>query len=85
MAVPPSDRGSLIAELRRDIARVAPAWSAAVTRAEGLAESETAEEDLAGPYLTLRFLRLLGASLRDIERVGVPRIPGGLRLLADGR
>jgi acyl-CoA reductase-like NAD-dependent aldehyde dehydrogenase len=80
-----TERLSLIARLRRDVARIAPEWSAAVARAEGLGPSEAAEEELAGPYLTLRQLRLLRASLRDIARGGVPRIPGGVTTLPDGR
>ena len=52
---------------------------------EGLDRVEAAEEDLAGPYLTLRYLRLLAASLRDIERAGVPRVPGPVTTRSDGR
>jgi acyl-CoA reductase-like NAD-dependent aldehyde dehydrogenase len=71
--------------LRRDIARVAPDWSAAIARMEGLDATEASEEVLAGPYVTLRYLRLLAGSLRDIARGGVPRIPGGISTLPDGR
>ena len=85
VAVSPRDRLALIADLRRDIARMAPAWAAAVARTEGLDDAEAGEEDLAGPYVTLRYLRLLRASLRDIDRGGVPLIPGGLTTMADGR
>lgn len=85
VAVSPNDRVRLIAELRRDIAGIAPAWTAAVAELEGLGASEAAEEELAGPYLTLRNLRLLGSSLRDIARGGVPRIPGGVTTRRDGR
>ena len=85
VAVPPRERLRLVDELRRDIAAVADRWSATVAGAEGLDESEAAEEDLAGPYVTLRYLRLLSASLRDFERGGVPRIPGGVMTLANGR
>jgi hypothetical protein len=85
VSVSATERLSLIARLRRDVARIAPEWSAAAARAEGLGPSEAAEEELAGPYLTLRQLRLLRASLRDIARGGVPRIPGGVTTLPDGR
>jgi acyl-CoA reductase-like NAD-dependent aldehyde dehydrogenase len=84
-AVPADDRVRLIAELRRDIALISADWTAAAAAIEGLARSEAAEEELAGPYLTLRFLRLLGSSLRDIARGGVPRIPGGVTTLPDGQ
>ena len=84
VAVSPRDRLALITDLRRDIARTAPGWTAAVARVKGLDPSEAAEEELAGPYLTLRQLRLLNSSLRDIARGGVPRIPGGVTTAADG-
>ena len=85
VAVSPDARLAIVAQLRRDVARIAPRWAAAVAEAEGLGTSEVAEEDLAGPYLTLRYMRLLRASLRDIARRGVPRIPGDVITLPDGR
>jgi acyl-CoA reductase-like NAD-dependent aldehyde dehydrogenase len=85
LATSPADRLALVNELRADIARVAPEWSAVVARMEGLRGAEVSEEVLAGPYVTLRQLRLLGRSLRDIHRGGVPRIPGGVTTRADGR
>ena len=47
-------------------------------RAEALdpADSQSAEETLVGPYATIRYLRSLRRSLRDLERGDVPRIPG---------
>ncbi|MEP7041069.1 MAG: aldehyde dehydrogenase family protein [Chloroflexota bacterium] len=71
--------------MRRDIARVAPDWTAAIAALEGLGGLEAAEEELAGPYITLRTLRLLGSSLRDIARGQAPRIPCGVTTLPDGR
>jgi aldehyde dehydrogenase family protein len=85
VAVSPSARIALIAQLRRDMARIAPAWAAAVADAEGLSLFEAAEEELAGPYLTLRNLRLLAASLGEIARGGAPRIPGGVTTRPDGQ
>jgi acyl-CoA reductase-like NAD-dependent aldehyde dehydrogenase len=85
VAVPASERLRLIAELRRDIAAIAPQWTAAVAALEGLGDGEAAEEELAGPYLTLRYLRLLRSSLRDIARGGVPRIPGGVTTRPEGQ
>jgi acyl-CoA reductase-like NAD-dependent aldehyde dehydrogenase len=84
-AVSPEDRLTIVAQLRPDVARIAPEWAAAVAEAESLGPSEEAEEHLAGAYLTLRHLRLLDASLRDIARGGVPHIPGGITTLPDGR
>jgi acyl-CoA reductase-like NAD-dependent aldehyde dehydrogenase len=76
---------TLVRQLRRDVARIAPEWSAAVAEAEGLGPFEAAEEELAGPYLTLRHLRMTSASLREIARGGAPRVPGGITTLSDGR
>lgn len=85
VAVAPEDRLRLVDELRQEVAAVAERWSAAVAEAEGLDSHEAAEEALAGPYVTLRQLRLIRVSLGDIARGGVPRIPGPVRTLPDGR
>jgi acyl-CoA reductase-like NAD-dependent aldehyde dehydrogenase len=85
VAVSPTDRLRLVNELRRDIARVADQWSSAVAQAEGMPPGDAAEVALAGPYLALRQLRLLGRSLKDIADRGTPRIPGPVTTLADGR
>jgi acyl-CoA reductase-like NAD-dependent aldehyde dehydrogenase len=85
VAVSPADRVRIVNEVRRDIAGVADQWSSAVAEAEGLSPDEAAEEVLAGPYLILRQLRLIGRSLRDIAKRGVPRIPGPVTTLLDGR
>jgi acyl-CoA reductase-like NAD-dependent aldehyde dehydrogenase len=85
VAVSPLDRLRLVRELRRDVAGIADRWASAVAEAEGLAPNEAAEAWLTGPYLTLRQLRFFEQSLRGIARNGVPRIPGGIATLHDGR
>lgn len=85
MAVGPDARIRLIDELRADVASVADAWAAAVAEVEGLNRSEASEETIAGPYIVLRYLRLLGASLRGVARTGAPRIPGPVTMRPDGR
>ena len=85
LAVPPRARIELIDELRKDVAAVADQWTAAVAEAEGLGPDEASEEAMAGPYITLRQLRMLRRSLRGIARRGVPRIPGRVTTLPDGR
>jgi acyl-CoA reductase-like NAD-dependent aldehyde dehydrogenase len=66
---------------------VADRWAAEAARAKGLApfDPAVAEEVLSGPYITLRHLRLQRRSLLDIARWGVPRIPGPVTTLPDGR
>lgn len=72
------DRRGLLAELRRDFARVAERWAEACRVAEGIpAGIPTAgEEWIAGPYFILRNLRLLETALADVEAQGHPQIPG---------
>jgi acyl-CoA reductase-like NAD-dependent aldehyde dehydrogenase len=85
--VPASARISLIDEVARDVAAVADEWAAASAEAVGLddADPASAEPSLEGPYLVLRYLRLLRRSLVGIERDGVPPIPGGIRSVAGGQ
>jgi len=87
VATAPSARIRLLDELMRDVAAVADRWVAACVEAEGLdpAEPSSAEEAIVGPYFVLRYLRLLRASLRGIERAGTPRIPGPVTTRPDGR
>ena len=85
MAVSAAERADLVDELRRDVAGVADTWTSAVANAEGLSSHEASEESIAGPYLTLRSLRLLRASLLQISRTGSPRIPGGVTVTPEGR
>ncbi|MEO7333712.1 MAG: aldehyde dehydrogenase family protein [Gemmatimonadales bacterium] len=87
LAVSVPARIGILDELIRGVHAASGRWIAACLAEEGLDPSTptSAEEILVGPYLTLRNLRLLRRSLMDIERRGVPRIPGGVRDLPDGR
>jgi hypothetical protein len=62
-------------------------WVIAACEAKGIApESPTAAEELtAGPLAVLRYLRLLLASLTDIDRSGRPRLPSKPTSGSDGR
>jgi acyl-CoA reductase-like NAD-dependent aldehyde dehydrogenase len=81
------ERIRLIDVVRRDLASIADAWASAGIAAEGLDPNAPAsgEEALVGPYVVLRYLRILRESLVDIERHGAPRIAGGLRTRPDGQ
>jgi len=88
VATAPAARIRLLDELVRDVAAVADRWVAACVEAEGLDPgdaSSAGEKAIIGPYLVLRYLRLLRASLRGIERTGTPRIPGPVAARPDGR
>ncbi len=67
--------------------RAAPEWNAAACQAKGIApDSATAGEDVAtGPLATVRYLRLLIRSLRDINEHGRPQLPGEVEPGPDGR
>jgi len=78
VSLPIAERIVLLERLARDVAAVAERWAGAGILAKGLdpAGPAASEEWIAGPYLVLRNLRLLGRTLRDIQAHGQPRIPG---------
>lgn len=75
--VPIRDRLDLLDACAAATIAVAPEAVRAGCEAKGLAFDgpDSVEEWLGGPVCVLRTLRLLAASLRDIERHGHPRIP----------
>ncbi|WP_163864148.1 aldehyde dehydrogenase family protein [Myxococcus eversor] len=82
------ERLSLLEELSRGYMAIAEPSVRAACEAKGIDPNGplAGEEWLAGPMVVVRNLRLLAASLRDIQRHGVPRIPASrLRTLEDGR
>jgi acyl-CoA reductase-like NAD-dependent aldehyde dehydrogenase len=81
------DRIALIGRLVRDVHSVSDRWIDDCAAAEGLAVDDpaSAEEAITGPFAVLRYLRALRRSLREIERYGVPRISGGVRVLPNGQ
>lgn len=83
-----AERIALLEEMRRGYHAISEASVRAACQAKGIdPESPIAgEEWLAGPFVTLRNLRLLVESLKDIQRYGVPHIPPSrLSTLPDGR
>lgn len=84
--LPIAERISLLRQLRRNYAEVAEEQVRRACEAKGLDFDDpiSGEEWLVGPLGIIRSLRLLEQSLRDIERSGVPRVPG-VRSLEDGR
>ncbi len=87
VAAPTAERVRLLDEVLHATLAVADRWTRLACEHEGLdpAAPESAEEAIVGPYIFTRGARLLRNALRDIERHGCPRIPGGTRRLADGR
>jgi acyl-CoA reductase-like NAD-dependent aldehyde dehydrogenase len=67
--------------------RVAHEWVDVSGRFKGVAKNNPlrAEDVTTGPVATVRFLRLVIQSLRDISQFGKPRLPGKPKTGADGR
>jgi hypothetical protein len=67
--------------------RVADEWVAVSSRFKGLPEKSSlrAEDVMTGPVATVRHLRLLIQSLRDIKTYGKPRLPGKPQMGPDAR
>lgn len=85
--LPVHARIALVEEVTRTVLRVADHWATDCARAEGLEpwEPASAEAALVGPYLVLRYLRILRRSLQGIERDGRPRIPGRISTRPGGQ
>jgi hypothetical protein len=83
----PERKRALLDEVMRATLPVADAWTSLASRHEGLDPDgvDAAEEAIVGPYVFLRGVRLHRDALAAIARDGLPRIPGGVRTLADGR
>ncbi len=67
--------------------QVADEWVAVSSRFKGLPEKSPlrAEDVMTGPVATIRHLRLLIQSLRDIKAYGKPRLPGRPWMGSDAR
>ncbi|HVU03579.1 MAG TPA: aldehyde dehydrogenase family protein [Polyangiaceae bacterium] len=78
---------ALLEDVSQRLHGVAAEWVTAACRAKGLtlAEPASGEEWIAGPAVTLRNIRFLVKSLRDIQARGVPALPeGGIHELPSG-
>jgi acyl-CoA reductase-like NAD-dependent aldehyde dehydrogenase len=82
-----AQRAALAEECLDGIVRVSREWVAAACEAKGLDSNGPAssEEVATGPLATVRYLRLVIASLNDIERFGRPRLPGKPMLARNGQ
>ena len=71
-------RSSIIDRCIDGVSQVASQWVAAACQAKRIPQDSSAqsEEIIAGPFSTLRYLRLLKTTLNDIHRYGQPQLPG---------
>jgi hypothetical protein len=83
----PERKRELLDEVLRATLPLIDEWTRLGSIHEGLDPDgrDAAEETIVGPYIFMRGVRLHRDALDGIIRTGTPRIPGGVRTLADGR
>ncbi len=83
----PERKRALLDEVMRATLPLVDRWTRLGSLHEGLDPDgrDAAEETIVGPYVFLRGVRLHRDALDGIIRTGLPRIPGGIRTLEDGR
>lgn len=81
-----ADRVRLIDDAIEGVYAVREEWERAACEAKGVrvGSAEGSEEVAGGPLAVLRYLRLLRQSLLDVERYGVPQLPGEIATGPDG-
>lgn len=83
--LPVARKAELVRACIPRLVEAAPEWVLAGSRAKGLSGSLTGEEWTAGPWVTVRMMRLLAGSLEAIARDGKPPLGTGVRKRPDGR
>jgi acyl-CoA reductase-like NAD-dependent aldehyde dehydrogenase len=83
---PVEERVAMLRQAMRDTLDAAPGWALAGAVHKGIDRDSPhmGEEWIAGPYPTIRHLRLLAETLEDIATTGRPR-PPEVRLRPDGQ
>lgn len=81
-----TERIAMLEQAIRDTLAAAPAWALAAAVHKGIDRGSPlmGEDWISGPYATIRNLRLLADTLRDIERTGRPQ-PPAIRSRPDGQ
>ena len=87
VAVSVADRIGILEGLIKTTRAASVAWVAAALEAKGIAPGtpQEGEEWLAGPMVLIRNLRLLARSLRDIEKIGHPKLRSNPTTLPSGQ
>jgi acyl-CoA reductase-like NAD-dependent aldehyde dehydrogenase len=82
-----AQRIALLEQCVDGICSVAPEWVDVVCESKGIARGsrERAQEVLGGPAATLRQLQLFLRTMRQIDRVGSPKLPAKQVRKSDGR
>jgi len=78
LQMPISKRLDLINRCIDGVGSIARQWVESACQAKGIAPDgpTSAEEITGGPIATIRFLRLLAQTLKDVEATGAPKLPG---------
>jgi acyl-CoA reductase-like NAD-dependent aldehyde dehydrogenase len=87
LTISAGERAKMLDRMIEDLLKVAPRWVEAAIQAKGLQAGTTAgaEEWIAGAMITMRSLRLLANSLREVVANGSPTIPGPVITRPDGQ
>lgn len=83
--LPVAEKAALVRSLIPRLVDAAPAWVEAGSRAKRLEGPLRGEEWTAGPWVTVRMLRLLADSLDAVAKRGKPALGTGTRRRDDGR
>ena len=80
------DRVAMLEQAIQDTLHAAPSWALAAAVHKGIdrPSPHMGEDWVSGPYATIRNLRLLAETLRDIQRTGRPQ-PPNIRTRPDGQ
>jgi acyl-CoA reductase-like NAD-dependent aldehyde dehydrogenase len=84
---PIHERLKILDRLKKDFLSISDEWVNLCLQAKGLNEKlPAASEELAsGSFPVIRYIFLLHGSLVDIEKEGLPRIPGPIKTRKDGQ
>ncbi len=83
--LPAREKAGLLRQCMPRLVDRAEFWVREGCKAKGLVRSQSMEIWLAGPWITLRMMRLLADSLDTIAATGKPTLGTGHRVRADGR
>jgi aldehyde dehydrogenase (NAD(P)+) len=81
----PREKAALVRACIPRLVDAAPEWVARGSEAKGLRGSLVGEEWTAGPWVTVRMMRLLAESLEAVAAQGKPPLGTGVRKRSDGR
>jgi hypothetical protein len=81
-----SKRLEILDQIKKDYLSVMNEWVSVSLKNKDIDEKSPARSDewIIGPFPIVRYMRILHDSLLDIEKQGLPKIPGPIKLRKDG-